>query len=281
MSILDEKLEDNKFIDLKYIVNRRFFRIARYKTNPAYRILFDAMFDALVSVDNNDVLDVKDYYKNRDLIYRMNDDIDNLFRQFSMDVFFLDFYDALIECIFFLNKMQIQINSIPQLILSDNIVKGFTHYKVNSVNINKLNTLTYNFYNKKSEIINNALFNIGEVIDFGASIQIRTKIKEHVLLDVSNILNVKSIENFHLSIFDAEFNTIDESTILNFIRESDFSKLIKMPIKNLLINIDNVFFVTYDENMIHACEDRITSIMRQLYITANIPYPNIKVMFRA
>lgn len=281
MSILDENLEDNKFIDLKYIVNRRFFRIARYKTNQAYRILFDAMFDALVSVDNNDVLDVKDYYKNRDLIYRMNDDIDNLFRQFSMDVFFLDFYDALIECIFFLNKMQIQINSIPQLILSDNIVKGFTHYKVNSVNINKLNTLTYNFYNKKSEIINNALFNIGEVIDFGASIQIRTKIKEHVLLDVSNILNVKSIENFHLSIFDAEFNTIDESTILNFIRESDFSKLIKIPIKNLLVNIDNVFFVTYDENMIHACEDRIASIMRQLYITANIPYPNIKVMFRA
>lgn len=281
MSILDENLEDNKFIDLKYIVNRRFFRIARYKTNPTYRILFDAMFDALVSVDNNDVLDVKDYYKNRDLIYQMNDEIDNLFQQFSMDVFFMDFYDALIESIFFLNKIQIQINSIPQLILSDNIVKGFTHYKVNSVNINKLNTLTYNFYNKKSEIINNALFNIGEVIDFGASIQIRTKIKEHVLLDVSNILNVKSIENFHLSIFDAEFNTINESTILNFIRESDFSKLIKMSIKNLLINIDNVFFVTYDENMIHACEDRIASIMRQLYITANIPYPNIKVMFRA
>lgn len=68
MSILDENLEDNKFIDLKYIVNRRFFRIARYKTNPAYSILFDAMFDALVSVDNNDVLDVKGYYKNRDLI---------------------------------------------------------------------------------------------------------------------------------------------------------------------------------------------------------------------
>lgn len=54
-----------------------------------------------------------------------------------------------------------------------------------------------------------------------------------------------------------------------------------MPIKNLLINIDNVFFVTYDENMIHTCEDRIASIIRQLYITVNIPYPNIKVMFRA